>query len=406
MNFPFFIAERYLVSKKSHNVINIITKIAITGVAIGTMALIVVLSAFNGIEGLVINLFNSFDPDIKITIKEGKTFDPGTEAFGSVKKLDGVVYFTEVIEESALLKYDDKQYLATIKGVSGDFRKMSRLDTMLIDGDFKLEEEGNSFAVIGQGVAVNLGINLSGFLNPINVYVATRTKTGTLNPEEAFKNRVIYPSGVFSIQHDFDSKYIIVPIDFARELLDHPVRVTAIEIGIDSNADIKKIQLRIQDLLGDSYDVKDRFQQHDLLYKIMKSEKWAVFLILTFILMIATFNVIGSLTMLIIDKKKDIKILWNMGADTILIRKIFFIEGLLIAFLGALIGLVAGLGICILQREYGLIKIQGSFVMDAYPVELKLMDFIYVFLTVMLIGAFAAWYPAKQITKKHLPQKE
>ena len=377
MNFPFFIAKRYLVSKKSHNVINIITKIAITGVAIGTMALIVLLSAFNGIEDLVISLFNSFDPDIKITVKEGKTFEPGTETFDAVKKLGGVVYYTEVIEESALLKYDDKQHLATIKGVSLDFMKMSRLDTMLIDGEFKLEGENNNFTVIGQGVAINLGINLSSFLNPIHIYVATREKSSTLNPEKAFKNRLIYPSGIFSIQHDFDSKYIFVPIGFTRELLDYPTRVTAIEIGLEKSADIRKIQIQIQDLLGDYYDVKDRYQQHDLLYKIMKSEKWAVFLILTFILMIATFNVIGSLTMLIIDKKKDIKILWNMGADTLLIRKIFFIEGLLIAFVGAIIGLVAGLGICILQMEFGLIKIQGSFVMDTYPVELELMDFIY-----------------------------
>ncbi|MDQ3191952.1 MAG: FtsX-like permease family protein [Bacteroidota bacterium] len=402
MNFPFFIAKRYLISKKSQNVINIITKIAITGVAVGTMALIVVLSAFNGIENLVVSLFNAFDPDIKISIVEGKTFDKTFSEKEKIKNLPGVAFYTEVIEENALLKYKEKQYIATIKGVSENFVSMSRLDTMLIDGEFLLKEKGADYAVLGQGVAVNLGVNLLSAINPISIYVPRRTKEINLSPDKAFKTGIVYPAGVFSISHEFDSKYIIVPISMATELLDYKNRITAIEIGIKDGYKVSQVQQQIQEILGDKYNVKDRFQQNDMLYRIMKSEKWAIYLILTFILIIATFNVIGSLTMLIIDKKKDISILSNMGASTNQIRKIFFIEGIFISLIGAGIGLLAGLLLCILQINFELIKLEGSFVMEAYPVALQLNDFIYVFITVLIIGAFAAWFPAKQITKNEL----
>ena len=399
MNFPFFIAKRYLISKKSQNVINIITKIAITGVAVGTMALIVVLSAFNGIENLVVSLFNAFDPDIKVTVAEGKTFDKTLTQLKKIKELPGVAFYTEVIEENALLKYKEKQYIATIKGVGKNFTAMSRLDTMLIEGEFKLEGRGGNFAVLGHGVAAQLGINLLSLINPIYIYVPRRTKEISMSPEKAFKTSTVYPSGIFSIQHDFDSKYIIVPLNLATELLDYHNKITAIEIGVKKGFKVGKVQSQIEEILGEQFDVKDRFQQHDLLYKIMKSEKWAVYLILTFILVIATFNVIGSLTMLIIDKKKDIRILSNMGASTRVIRKIFFFEGLLIAVSGALIGLSAGYLLCLVQKHYGLLKLQGAFVMEAYPVAMQLNDFIYVFATVIIIGAFAAWFPARQITK-------
>lgn len=406
MNFPFYIAKRYFIAKKSHNVINIITWIAITGVSIVTAALIVVLSAVNGIEHLVLDLFNSFDPQIKITVKEGKTFDPTTAQFDELRKLENVAFYTEILEENALLKHQDKQYIATIKGVSENFREMSRLDTMLVDGNFELIRNGAYFSVIGQGVAYNLGINLLNYIDPIQIYVPQRTKKTALNPEEAFKNMPVYASGVFSIQHDFDSKYIIVPIELTRELLNYSKEVTSIELAFTSEANLSDIQDKIKLILGEDYDVKDRFEQHDFLYKIMKFEKLAAFLILSFILLIATFNVIGSLTMLIIDKKKDLKILWNMGASTITIRKIFFIEGMIISVTGAIIGIVLGLILCLIQIHFEVVKFGGSFVMEAYPVKLDLLHFVYVFLTVITIGAFAAWYPARQITKKHLPSNE
>lgn len=406
MNFPFFIAKRYFIAKKSQNVINIITKIAITGVAIGTMALIVVLSAFNGIEDLVLSLFNSFDPQIRITVKEGKTFDASSSVFYDIKKMDGIAHFTEVLEENVLLKYKDKQTISIIKGVSSEFIPMNRMDTMITDGEFVLNYDSVNYTVLGQGIAYNLGVNLLNYTEPIQVYAPKRSKKTSMNPEDAFKNLSILPSGTFSIQHDFDSKYIIVPLTFARELLDYSNQVTAVEISLTQNTNTKEIQNKIQSLLGENFEVKDRYQQHDFLYKIMKSEKWAVFLILSFILIIATFNVIGSLTMLIIDKKKDLKILWNMGASTSLIRKIFFIEGLFISLSGAVIGLVAGLLVCLAQIHFKIITLQGSFVMEAYPIKLEVTDFVLVLLTVFIIGAFAAWLPAKQITQKHLPMKE
>lgn len=366
------------------------------------MALIVVLSAFNGIENLVISLFNAFDPDIKITVANGKTFNKDFQGKEKIKNIPGVAYYTEVIEENALLKYKDKQYIATIKGVGESFVEMSRLDTMLIDGEFLLQENQTNYAVLGQGVAVHLGINLLNVANPISIYVPRRTKEIGLSPDKAFKTAVVYPAGVFSIQHDFDSKYIIVPINLVSELLDYKNKITGVEIGVEKGYKVSQIQEEIQEILGAEFNVRDRFQQHDTLYKIMKSEKWAIYLILTFILIIATFNVIGSLTMLIIDKKKDIGILSNMGASTNLIRKIFFIEGILISMTGALIGLLAGFLLCIAQINFELIKLEGTFVMEAYPVLMQVDDFVYVFLTVLLIGSFAAWFPARQITKNNV----
>jgi lipoprotein-releasing system permease protein len=407
LNFPLFIAKRYLVSKKSHNAINIITKIAITGIAIGSMALVVVLSAFNGIENLVISLFNAFDPDIKITILEGKSFRGDTESFDKIRNMPGVAYFTEVIEENALLKYRDKQFLGVIKGVSKNFVEMSGLDTMLIDGEFVLQDRNIDYAVIGQGVAGQLNISLNGLLNPIHIYIPRRTQdAAALSPERAFKTGLAYPGGIFSIQHDFDTKYIIVPIELARDLLDYNNRLTAVEIGIAPGQRVSEVQGRIQEMLGEEFNVFDRYQQHSLLYRIMRSEKFAVYLILTFILIIATFNVIGSITMLIIDKKKDIRILSNMGASTSMIRKIFFAEGMLISAIGATIGLTSGFIICLLQAQFGLIKLEGTFIMEAYPVLMQVEDFLAVFATVMAIGALAAWFPAHQLTKKQIPLTE
>ncbi|MCK4345773.1 MAG: ABC transporter permease [Bacteroidales bacterium] len=403
LNFSFYIAKRYLFAKKSRNVINIISAISVVGVSIGTMALIVILSVFNGFDNLVQSLFNSFDPDIKITIKEGKTFSSGTERIQNLKKLKGVLYMSEIIEENALLKYDDRQYIVIVKGVSDEFINMSGIDSMIIDGEFILKENKNNYAVIGQGVALNLAVGLN-FITPINIYVPKRTQKVSLNPEKAFSRKYIFPSGIFAIQQDFDSRYIIVPIDFARDLLDYSNEVSAIELKLDPVFNKDKIQEEIKKHLGTGYEVKNRFEQQELLYKIMKSEKWAIFLILTFILIIASFNVIGSLTMLIIEKKKDIDTLRSLGTNLSVLRKIFLFEGWMISILGAILGLMTGTIICWIQQHFGLIKIQGSdsFVIDTYPVYMELPDFIYVFLTVLFIGYLAAWYPVRYISGKFL----
>ena len=375
------------------------------GVAIGTMALIVVLSVFNGFDTLVHSLFNSFDPDLKITIKEGKRFSSDQASIELLKNTEGVLYVAEVVEENALLKYGKKQYLATIKGVSKEFLKISGIDSMIIDGNFTLKQGKNVYAVVGQGIAVRLTIGLN-FVNPIVVYVPKREGKVSLNPENAFNRRYIFPSGVFAIQQDFDSKYMIVPIEFARELLDFTTEVSALELKIDPAYDNDDVQARVKEILGEDYEVKNRFEQEELLYKIMQTEKWAIFFILTFILIVASFNVIGSLTMLIIEKKKDISILRSMGAELKRIRSIFLYEGWLISILGAVSGLAVGVFIIWLQKEFGLIKLQGSgsFVIDTYPVEIVFFDFILVFVTVISIGYLAAWYPVRYITRKYVKQ--
>ena len=406
MNFPLFVAQRYLFAKKTQNTINLISAISVVGVAIGTMALIVILSVFNGFDSLVHSLFNSFNPDLKITIKEGKRFSAELPSLTELKQVEGVLYIAEVVEENALLKYGNKQYIATIKGVSSDFIYMSGIDSMIVDGDFVLQQGNNEYAIVGQGIAMKLAIGLT-FVNPIIIYVPKRTASVSMNPERAFNRKYIFPSGIFAIQQDFDSKYLIVPIEFARKLLDFTSEVSSLELKLYPSSDPLAVQEDVKKIMGNDFFVKNRYEQEELLYRIMKTEKWAIFFILTFILIVASFNIIGSLTMLIIEKKKDISIIRSMGADLNHIRKIFLYEGWLISILGALIGLVIGVLICWLQQNFGLIRLQGSgsFVIDSYPVKMVLSDFLMVFLTVLAIGYFAAWYPVRYITRKFLAQE-
>lgn len=407
MNTSLYIAKRYLFSKKSHNIINIISGISVIGFTVGTMALIIVMSVFNGFENVVVKLFNTFNPEILITAKEGKTFDINTLPVEKIKKIPGVVYYTNVIEENALLKYKEKQFIATIKGVSPDYKKLNGLDTMILQGHFLLQKDSNNYVVVGQGVAYNLGLDLNDYLNPLEIYVPRRGATNFLNPMEAFNSEVAFTSGIFSVQQDYDIKYVIIPIRFARKLLDYKNEVTSVELGLSSRSDKEKIQEQIEKIAGEKFIVKNRFQQQELLYKIMKSEKWAIILILSFILLIATFNVIGTLTMLILDKKKDIAILWSMGADRKLIRRIFFAEGMMITFLGALLGLILGLFVCWLQERFGFIRMpeNGSFVISVYPVHIKMMDFVYVFFIDAIIGLVTSWYPVRQISKRTIEQE-
>ncbi|MBI3501667.1 MAG: ABC transporter permease [Bacteroidetes bacterium] len=420
MNLSLFIAKRYLISKKSHNAINIITYISVAGVSIGTMALIIVLSAFNGISDLVFGLYNTFDPDIKIIPKEGKTFLPDSIAFDKIKKLEGVAYYTEVLQENALLKYDDKQVIATIKGVSDDFVKMTRLDTVIREGEFRLMDEGRDrmddvdslhqpstinhqplySAVLGYGIARRLNISLTDFMHPLEIYIPKRGKQSYLNPEDAFTIRSVEVSGVFSLNDDFDFKYCILPLSLARTLLERKNELSAVEIGLEKGKDKNKIKDEIQNILGKEYEVKTRYEQNEVLFKTINSEKWWTFLILAFILVIATFNVIGSLTMLIIEKKKDIQTLMFLGADKLLIRKIFMREGLMITFTGAVAGLLLGLLLCWIQIQFKPVPFSEGFIVDAYPVKIVPMDLLLVFATVLFIGFFAAWYPVKIFTQK------
>jgi len=305
VNLSFYIAKRYLLGKKSRNAIHIISGISVLGVATGTMALVIVLSVFNGFDKVVKSLFNSFDPDIKISAVEGKTFIPGKSVTNSLKELPGVSAVSEVLEENVLLLYGDKQHIATIKGVDDSFEEVSGLDSMIYDGEMKLKDTNRPYAVVGQGIAYSLRIGLS-FIDPLFVYTIDRkAQINMAQPEESIRRDFIYPSGIFSIEQDFDSRYIIVPIEFARDLLSYQTEVSFLEVKLDPRYPAEKVQEEISLIMGAEYQVKNRQQQNELFYRVMKSEKWAIFLILTFILIIASFNIIGSLSMLIIDKKKE-----------------------------------------------------------------------------------------------------
>ncbi|HHJ10146.1 MAG TPA: ABC transporter permease [Bacteroidetes bacterium] len=398
MNFPFYIAKRYLVAKKSHNVINLISFISVIGVMVGTMALVVVLSSFNGFDDLVHSLFNSFDPDLKITPAKGKTFPDSLAVIKKVKHLPEVMHAADVVEENALLQYRKRQYIATVKGVSDEYTAMSGVDSMMVDGAFVLHSKGAPMAVLGQGIAINLGVGLN-FISPIKIYVPRRTKHISLNPERAFNKKYIFPSGVFAIQQDFDLKYMIVPLEFARELFGYTYELSAVELKFKPGVNNKQTEEKIENILGADFLVKNRYEQQALLYRIMKTEKWVIFLILTFILIIASFNVIGSLSMLIIEKKEDIMTFRNLGGDHSLIRRIFLFEGWMITIVGAVAGIALGLFICWLQLHFGIVKIpgSGSFVIDTYPVKVQALDILLIFLTVLAIGYGAAWYPVRFI---------
>jgi lipoprotein-releasing system permease protein len=403
----FYIAKRYLFARKSRNAINIISGISVAGVSVGTMALIIILSVFNGLEGMVRTIFNTFDPEIKITAAEGKVFSPDSTKLAKLGNLDGIAVYSLTLEENALVRYEEKQYIASVKGVEDNYREVTGLDSAMIDGEFRLRSiGGRPEAVVGAGVANYLGLNIN-FIAPIQIWVPRRTGSANLDPENAFIKKFISPSGVFQIEQDFDSKYVLIPLDFARDLLEYQNEVSSIEIKTVSSADQMKIKKSVTEIFGPGFIVQDRLQQQQVFYKVMRSERLAVFIILTLILLIASFNIIGSLTMLIIEKERDIEILKSLGADNTLIRRIFIFEGWLISIIGALSGLILGFIICWLQMRFGFIKLNGeTLIMKSYPVVLKLKDFIVVPSTVLLIGYWAAWYPVRYLTKKYLQRKE
>ncbi|MGD9557197.1 MAG: ABC transporter permease [Mangrovibacterium sp.] len=407
MKLALHIARRYLISKKSVNVINLISAISVVGVAVGTMALIVVLSAFNGIDSFIANMLSSFDPDLKITATQGKSFGMDEQGLDQVIRMKGIAAWAPVVEENALLEYDGRQKYAVVKGVENAYAAFTGIDTVLTDGDFVLEKDSFLYTIIGQGVAYDLSVGLS-FIDPIHVFFPRRGQKPAITLENAFNQGQLFPSGVFSVQQEIDSKYILVPIAFARKLFEMENRVTSLELKLDPGVSPGQVKQQIQQLLGNRFRVQDRYEQHEFIYKVMRSEKWSSFLILSFILVIASFNLLGSLTMIIIDKKNDIFILEGMGADRSLIRKIFLFEGWLISASGALGGTILGIALVWAQKQYELLKLpgDGSFAISAYPVELQLPDVLITFLIVLAIGFLAAWYPVRSLGGRELPARK
>jgi lipoprotein-releasing system permease protein len=398
-----YIAKRYLFAKKSRNAINVISAVSVAGVAVGTMALIIILSVFNGLETLVSAIFNTSDPDLKITAVEGKTFIADTARLKLLAKVDGLSCYSLTLEENALLKYGDRQYVATIKGVDDNYTMVTNIDSSMWEGEFILNnEKGRQFAIPGAGIAKTLGMRIN-FITPINIFVPKKTESTNINSEDPFNKRYIFPSGIYEVEKEYDSKYIYVPLDFARELTETDEGVSTVEIKFSKQADPQSVQKKVEKIFGKGFLVQNQYEQQEIFYKVMKTERLAIFFILTLILVIASFNIIGSLTMLIIEKERDIEILKSLGADNNLIRKIFIFEGWLISIIGAIAGIVLGFSICWLQQTFGLVRLQSeSLMMDAYPVVMKLKDFIIVPGTVLLIGYWAAWYPVRFLTKKFL----
>lgn len=400
LNISLFIAKRYLVSKKSNNAINIISWISVIAIAVTTGALIVILSAMNGLTSTVAGLYNTFEPDLKITATKGKFFEANPKLISDIKAIDGVKVLSQTFSDKALLKNLDRQTLVSIKGVDDNFKKLTNIDSIIYDGYNGLSDTSNRI-VLGKGLAEQLQLNVREYVNELSLFSPIKGKSGSLNPEDNLNQLYVTPCGLFSINDEFDYQFAFVSLNTAKKLFDEPNKISAIEISCDAGK-INRIQNTLQQKIGKTFVIKNRFQLNDVLFKTLQTEKLATFIILAFILIIATFNIIGALTMLIIEKRKDLKTLYCMGASNQLIRNIFMREGFLITGIGAGIGLVLGLLVCWLQIQFHLVKFGSEFVIPYYPIEIQLNDFIWLFGLIMLIGFFASLYPVRVFTKMDL----
>jgi lipoprotein-releasing system permease protein len=408
VNFPFYIAKRYLFSKKKHNAINIISGISVCGVALATLALVCTLSVFNGFQDMVASFFTAFDPELKITISEGKVFDSQDKRIQQLRAMPEVAVFTETLEENAMVQYKDRQVMAVIKGVQDNFEELTTIDSILYGtGDFILHDSIVEYGVMGIELVSSLGTGIQ-FVDPLQVYSPKRNmKINMANPASSFNMEYLYSPGVVFVvnQQKYDSRYILTSLAFARRLFDYDSEVSAIELKLKSGYDVSSVKQKIERTLGKTFVVQDRYQQQADVFRIMEIEKLISYLFLTFILMIACFNVIGSLSMLILDKKEDVLTLRYLGADDRLISRIFLFEGRLISVFGAFMGIVLGLVLCIVQQRFGIISLggaNGSFVVDAYPVSVHFSDVVLIFITVIAVGFLSVWYPVRYLSKRLL----
>lgn len=407
MNVALHIARRYLLAKKSQNVINIISIISVCGVALSSLAMIVVLSGFNGLESLFSDMFSAFDPQLKVVPSTGKVFSIDHPGIVELKEYQNIEHWVETIEDQVLLRYDDRESPAFIKGVSDNYNAVTGLDRMMVDGVFRLyDDHGEPNAIVGYGLARTLGMGVK-FVNKIMLYAPSRTKNVSLiNPDRNFNMRAIYPSGFFVInQPEYDQQYLIVPISLAKELFEYENTYSAIELSLKSDVSLKRAQKEIEAILGDDFTVLNQRQQHTELFKILIIEKWIAYLILCFILLIASFNMIGMLSMLMVDKHKDIDTLRSIGANRSLIQNVFMFEGWMISLLGACLGLMLGIMLVWAQQSFGLINFGGGvgYIVDAYPVELRWRDVALIFTTVSLLDFLISWYTVRVVIRKYLP---
>lgn len=403
-------ASRYFRARKSTTAINIIAWVSVGAIAVGTAALITVLSVFNGFTGLVKSLYASFYPVLKIAPAEGKTFLLTEEQLRHVADVPGVASLSSVIEEKVVLRYGNEQTIAVLKGVDRQYTGVAKVQDKIVRGKFDLSHQEGYQAVLGIGIESALGVDVERSFVPVNVYMPRRDAGTSFNvamPEQSLSTGVIYPVGTFAIQQEFDSKFVLTDIGFMRGLMNmRPGELSFLELSLQPGASEKKVKRRVQELLGPSTVVLTRMEQNQTIYQVMQTEKWVVYVFLSFILVIAAFNMIGSLSMLVIEKQKDITILKAMGGRNSLIQRIFLTEGLIIAGIGSLIGFSLAITICLLQQHFGLIKLNGgSFLIDAFPVEMHWEDFVLVSITILVIGLLASWYPAKRAALQEIALK-
>ena len=413
MNFPFYIAKRYLFTKKSHHAINVISGVSVCGVALATLAMVCTLSVFNGFQDLVSTMFTAFDPEIKITAANGKVFDSQDERIQLLRDLPEIEVFSESLEDNAMVQYKGRQAMVVIKGIEDNFNQLTAIDSILYGrGEWILRDEVVDYAVPGIELVSVLGTGIR-FLDPLEVYAPKRgAKINVANPSTSFESSFLHSSGlVFAVnQQKYDASYILTSLSFARDLFQYDTEVSSIELRIAAAADAKEVKKDIKRMLGNDFLVQDRYEQQADTYRIMKVEKLISYVFLSFILLIACFNVIGSLSMLIIDKRNDVATLRNLGADDQLVSRVFLFEGYMITFFGALIGVGLGLILCFIQQEFGIIPLgsgdsAGAFVVDAYPVSVYAIDVILVLITVLVTGFLSVFFPVRYLTRRLLIQK-
>ncbi len=408
MNFPFYIARRYLFSKKSTNAINVISGISVVGVAIATMALVVTLSVFNGFHDMIASFFTQMDPQLKVSPVKGKTVAADHPVLTRIRQLPQVDVATEVMEDQALAVYGEHQAMVLVKGVDDNYDKLTHIREVLEgDGEFELHAADMNYGILGMGVAYQLGVGYS-FDGPLKVYAPRREgQLNMANLQEGFVEDELYSPGcLFSIkQGKYDKRYIITSVAFTRQLFDQQGMLSSLELRLKPGSDFEQVKAEMKEIAGNLFDVQDRYEQQDDTFRIMKIEKLMAYIFLTFILVIACFNIIGSLSMLMIDKRNDVVTLRNLGASDKQIVHIFLFEGRMISAMGAVIGIAVGLLLCWLQQQYGIVRLgesEGSFVVDAYPVSVHPWDIVLVFITVLAVGFLSVWYPVHYFAKRLL----
>lgn len=408
MNFPFYIARRYLFSKKSTHAINVISGISVVGVAVASMALVVTLSVFNGFHDMVASLFTQMDPQLKITPVKGKTAPADDPVLTRIRRLPQVEVATECLEDQALAVYLDRQLMVKVKGVQDNFDSLTHIREILEgDGQYELHAADMHYGIPGLGVAYLLGMGYT-YQQPLKIYAPKREgQLDMSNPTEGFVEDELFSPGVvfFLKQGKYDKNYILTSLDFTRRLFAQDGMLSSLEIRLKPGSDFEAVKAEMQQIAGDRFLVRDRYEQQDDTFRIMKIEKLIAYIFLTFILMIACFNIIGSLSMLIIDKKADVVTLRNLGASDRQITRIFLFEGRMISVIGAVIGIAFGLLLCWIQQQYGLVRLgstEGSFIVDAYPVSVHPWDVVLIFITVLLIGFLAVWYPVRYFSRRLL----